>query len=160
MSLCLLVLLVRQLNKSVLCITVGACCLPWLPQCVDPHTWIWSVDKDLAGWSHSKSSGQWLKVQEGSSDKSIPQGLALGPALILCWWHWQWDQPTLSWRFADDQSSGVWCVWWTHWKGEMPSRGTWIGFRTVPVWNSWSLLIPEDRKIPPLPDSAWTRSEA
>ena len=41
-----------------------------------------SVDKELAGWSHSKSCGQWLHVQVQSSDEWRPQGSGLGPALF------------------------------------------------------------------------------
>ena len=40
------------------------------------------VDQELAGWSHSKSWGQWLHVQVQSSDEQHPQGLGLGLVLF------------------------------------------------------------------------------
>ncbi|GAB0178120.1 mitochondrial enolase superfamily member 1 [Grus japonensis] len=41
-----------------------------------------SVDKELAGWSHSKSCGQRLNVQVENSDEWCPQGSVLGLALF------------------------------------------------------------------------------
>jgi len=40
------------------------------------------VDKELAGWSPSKSCGQWLDVQVETRDEWRSSGLVLGPALL------------------------------------------------------------------------------
>jgi len=40
-----------------------------------------SVDKELAGWSHSKNCDQWLDVQMETSDKCHSWSV-LGPALF------------------------------------------------------------------------------
>ncbi|GAB0178071.1 triadin [Grus japonensis] len=40
------------------------------------------VDKELAGWSHSKSCGQQLNVQVETVTSGIPQGSVLRPALF------------------------------------------------------------------------------
>ncbi|KAM9628391.1 uncharacterized protein ACIBXB_017733 [Morphnus guianensis] len=40
------------------------------------------ADKELAGWLHSKSCGQWLYVQVESSDKWCSLGSVLGPVLF------------------------------------------------------------------------------
>ena len=41
-----------------------------------------SVEKELAGWSRSKSCGQLLDVQVESGDEWRPQGSVLGPVLF------------------------------------------------------------------------------
>ena len=44
--------------------------------------WIWWMDhlqvNELAGWSHSKSCGQWLSVQVVISDKWRSSGVGVG----------------------------------------------------------------------------------
>ncbi|PKU43508.1 rna-directed dna polymerase from mobile element jockey-like [Limosa lapponica baueri] len=41
-----------------------------------------SVDKELVGWPHSKSCGQWLDAQVGTSDKWCSSGASTGLVLF------------------------------------------------------------------------------
>lgn len=41
-----------------------------------------SVDEELAGWSHSKNSGQWFNVQEETSDKEHSSGVGVGTGAV------------------------------------------------------------------------------
>jgi len=42
----------------------------------------YSVDKELAGWSHSKSCGQWLDVQVETNDKWHSSVVCIGTGAI------------------------------------------------------------------------------
>ncbi|GAB0209942.1 cAMP-dependent protein kinase inhibitor alpha [Grus japonensis] len=55
-----------------------------------------SVDKELAGWSHSKSCGQRLNVQVENSDEWHSSGVPQGPALFNI--------------FVGDMDSGIECT--------------------------------------------------
>jgi len=41
-----------------------------------------SVDKELAGWSHSKSCGQWLDVQVKTSDEWLSSEFGIGTGTV------------------------------------------------------------------------------
>jgi len=40
------------------------------------------VDKELAGWSYSKSCGQWLNVHMETGDEWCSSGLGIGTGLF------------------------------------------------------------------------------
>ncbi|GAB0188303.1 mitochondrial enolase superfamily member 1 [Grus japonensis] len=52
-----------------------------------------TVDKELAGWSHSKNCGQQLNVQVENGDKWCSSGVGTGTSTVqhLCQRHGQWD---------------------------------------------------------------------
>ncbi|GAB0185946.1 mitochondrial enolase superfamily member 1 [Grus japonensis] len=58
------------------------------------HGWATLVDKELAGWSHSKSCGQRFNVQVENSDEWHPSGVGTGTSTVqhLCQRHGQWDR--------------------------------------------------------------------
>ena len=41
-----------------------------------------SVDKELAGWSHSKSCGQWLDIQVETSDEWCSSAVGIGTSAV------------------------------------------------------------------------------
>lgn len=62
------------------------------------ETWMWwadhSLDKELFGWPHSNSCGQWLNIQVEISDHWCSSGVGTGTGSVkyLCrqrgWWDW------------------------------------------------------------------------
>jgi len=55
-----------------------------------------SVEKELAGWSQSKSCGQWVDVQVEISDKQHSSGVSMGPVPFHI--------------FVGDMDSGIECT--------------------------------------------------
>jgi len=41
-----------------------------------------SLDKELAGWSHSKSCSQWLDIQVETSDEWCALGVGTGASAV------------------------------------------------------------------------------
>jgi len=44
----------------------------------------YSLDKELAGWSHSESCGQWLNVQMETGDSWCSSETGAGTSVISC----------------------------------------------------------------------------
>ena len=55
-----------------------------------------SLDKELAGWSHSESFNQWLSVQEECGDKWHFSGIGAGTSAINI--------------FVDYMNGGIKCI--------------------------------------------------
>ena len=103
-----------------------------------------SVDKELAGWSHSNCCDQRLDVQVERSDRWCSEGSVLGLAQfnIFVGDMDSGIEGTLS-KFADDTKlSGVVD---TLEGRDVPSRGTWTGWRGGPVQTSSSSTRPSAR---------------
>ncbi|GAB0185474.1 hypothetical protein GRJ2_001012700 [Grus japonensis] len=68
-----------------------------------------SVDKELAGWLHSKSCGQWLNVQVENGDEWHSSGVGTGTGTVqhLCRRHGQWDRVYP--QQVCQQHQAVWC---------------------------------------------------
>ncbi|GAB0186681.1 triadin [Grus japonensis] len=56
--------------------------------------WTTQMEKELAGWSHSKSYGQRLNVQVENGDEWCSSGVSTGTGTVqhLCQRHGQWDR--------------------------------------------------------------------
>ena len=97
-----------------------------------------TVDQELAGWSHSKSYGQWLDVQV---EISVLQGSILGLMLFNIF---VGDMDTgIKCSFSKFclQHQAVRCGWHTGGKGYHPG-GTLTDFQGGPVQSSWSSTRP------------------
>lgn len=85
-----------------------------------------SVDKELVGWSHSRSCGQWLDVQVKASDKCFS-----GSVLVLM----LFNTLSVTWTVGSTPPSASLSVtpncvvWLAHWREGMPSRRTLTGLR-------------------------------
>ena len=89
-----------------------------------------SVDKELAGWSRSKSCGQWLDVQVETSDEWCSSGVSMGTSAVqyLCrqHGHGHWVHP----QQVCQRHQAVWCRGHTGGKGchpEGPGQASEVG---------------------------------
>ena len=116
-----------------------------------------SVNKELAGWLHSKCRGQWLNVQVETSDEWHSSGVGIGCCLtsLSVTWTVGLSAPSASLLVT---TSCV--VRSTCWREGTSSRGTLADLRGGPVQTSWSSIRPNRRScawtgVIPSTDTGW-----